>query len=555
MHTRARHRPSSILREDRHARALLAAAISADAVATVALIGALAAIASVVAAVFIDQRDLAAVTTRLAIALACFTARAGATAGADLFAARASAHLRTTLRADLLARLARHSRVGGTRATGALATMLTDRIEALDGYVTQYARAAAMCVIGPAIVFVVISVLDPLCLLVLTFTGPMLVVLLAVIGARTKSLAEAREAELGWLHAFFLDMVTGLGTLKAFGRDAEGATTIEDVSRRHGHAAMEVLRTAFQTSLVMEWAATAATALVAVIVSMRLINDSLSFVIALTALVITPEFFLPFRRLAAAYHAGADGKAAIGAIGELRTELPIADVAQPGPSSVQANRSIRFEQVTARYPGQDRDAALPFSCTIAAGEIVALTGPSGSGKTTITRLLLGLLAPHSGSITIGDDPLDAIDLRVWHRNIAWVSQHPTIIAGTVADNVRLGCPDASDAELTTALAAADATAFITDLPDGVLTVLDEGGRSLSAGQRQRLAIARALLRDAPVVILDECTAHLDADSEQAVIGSLRTLLARKTALIVSHRDAAIALADRVVALDALEVPA
>ena len=534
----------------------MAAAIICDTVATGATLGALACLATIVARAFIAGDDLRSTAPLLVLGAGCFLVRAAATTGADLLAARASARLRTTVRHDVLRRLAARSRVAQGHTAAETATVLTDRVEALDGYTTQYARAAAMCVIGPTLVFVVIGFIDPICLLVLAFTGPMLVLLLAVIGAKTRRLTEAREAELGWLHGFFLDLVTGLGTLRSYGRAADGATAIAHVSRRHGRSAMEVLRTAFQTSLVMEWAATAATALVAVIVSFRLVGDRLAFAVALTALVLTPEFFLPFRRLAAAYHAGADGKAAWLSITALRgadtgpvaADDPVLDLTTGiGP--------IRFDAVTARYPDVTHAAMAPASFHIEPGETVALTGPTGCGKTTVTRLLLGLMPVAGGTLTVGGRRVADLDLPAWHRSIAWVSQHPVIVAGTVADNVRLGRPDATDAEVHAALATAAAGPFVATLPAGLDTVLDEGGRTLSAGQRQRLAIARALLRDAPLLVLDECTAHLDAETETAVLDALRPHLAQRTVLLISHRPAAVALADRVVALEPTVVPA
>ncbi len=404
-----------------------------------------------------------------------------------------------------------------------------------------------------------IGVLDPWTTLVLLFTGPMLVLLLAVIGRRTQALTRRRFEELGWLSAFYLDMIRGLGTLKAFRRSEDGAGTIEQVSRRYGDTTMEVLRTAFQTSLVMEWAAVAATALVAVEVSFRVIGDDLPFGTGLAVLVLTPEFFSPFRRLAVEYHAGQAGDAARARIDEVEA-LPLAGPAPVGrPSPARATGdlgravvrapALRFDGVRYAYPRADGLALDGLDLRVEPGETVALVGPSGAGKTTVTRLLLRFMDPTGGRISVDGTALDDLDVAAWRRSVAWVPQDPTIIAGTVGDNIRLGEPDAALDRVVAAADTARALGFIEALPDGMDTWLGEDGLQLSGGQRQRLAIARAALRAAPVVVLDEFTAHLDDDLEEEVRAAMGALLEGRTALVVVHRPATVALADRAVRLD------
>jgi ABC-type multidrug transport system fused ATPase/permease subunit len=328
---------------------------------------------------------------------------------------------------------------------------------------------------------------------------------------------------------------------------------------------MEVLRTAFQTSLVMEWAATAATALVAVQVSFRLVERDLAFGPALAVLVLTPEFFLPFRRLALEYHAGQTGTAAAERIEEaLALPTTVAAVVDP-PTGVAAARpgaaadarpgralpvgDLALTDVTFTYPGAERPALDGVSLRAAAGETVALVGPSGAGKSTVARLVLRFAVADRGVVAAGGTPLADIDLRDWRRSVAWVPQDPTTFAGTVADNVRLAVPDADDDRVRSALRSAGAEGFVAALPHGLDTMLGEGGLRLSGGQRQRLAIARAVLVDAPYVLLDEFTAHLDPDTETDVLGAVARLLEHRTALVIAHRPATIAMADRVVRLD------
>jgi ABC-type transport system involved in cytochrome bd biosynthesis fused ATPase/permease subunit len=365
-------------------------------------------------------------------------------------------------------------------------------------------------------------------------------------------------------------MVRGLGTLKAFRRSADGADTIERASRRFGDTTMEVLRTAFQTSLVMEWAATAATALAAVEISFRMIEGNLSFGTAFATLVLIPEFFVPFRRLALEYHSGQTGQAALARIDDALA-LPITAAARPPTSTVpltapdgaaaapssDAAPTIELRDVAHRYPGAEHPALDSLSLMLAAGETVALVGPSGAGKSTVARVLLRFVEPTGGTVLVDGEPLDGLDPAAWRRRVAWVPQDPTLVAGSVADNIALGDPDADRAAIRAAADVARATGFIETLPDGFDTVLGEQGLRLSAGQRQRLAIARAALRDAPVVVLDEFTANLDDRTEAELLDAIGELLRGRTALVIAHRPRTAAMADRTVRLvdgRAVEVP-
>jgi ABC-type transport system involved in cytochrome bd biosynthesis fused ATPase/permease subunit len=390
----------------------------------------------------------------------------------------------------------------------------------------------------------------------------MLILLLAVIGSRTRSLTQRRFEELGWLSSFYLDMIQGLATLKAFGRAEEGAEMVEQVSRRYGEATMDVLRTAFQTSLMMEWAATAATALVAVQISFRLIRGDLSFDLALAVLMLTPEFFAPLRRLAIEYHAGQEGNAALERITELNalpTQTQSASAEGQGLPSVEVSSielsavgfsSLELSSVGFTYAGADSPALEQVSFVIEQGETVALIGPSGAGKSTLAKLLMQFMQPDQGQILINGQPAQNLQPSDWRRIISWVPQQPAIFAGTVAQNIALGRPDASIAQITQAARVASAQEFIEALPDGFDTLLGENGLRLSGGQRQRLAIARAAIMNTPVVLLDEFTAHLDEDTEAQVLAAMSALMQDRTAVVIAHRAATIASAQRVISLEA-----
>jgi thiol reductant ABC exporter CydD subunit len=513
-------------------------------------LGWLVLLASVIDGVFLGGDDVASVSGRLAWMVALLVVRGGCSWAVEVLADRASGLLRTRVRADLVGHLFAVGPAGlvGER-TGEVAATIGAGVEALHDYTTRFVPAAALGVLGPATVFVTVTVLDPWSSLILAFAGPMLVLLLAVIGGRTRALTRRRFDELGWLSAFYLDMVRGLGTLKAFRRSKDGADVIGDVSRRFGDTTMEVLRTAFQTSLVMEWAATAATALVAVEVSFRLVGDHMSFGSALVVLVLVPEFFVPLRRLAIEYHAGQAGRAALERIDALEA-LPALAPPVAGSHALDAGRSgapsIELVDLAYRYPGAEVDAVAGVDLRIASGETVALVGPSGAGKTTIARLVLRFMDPDRGAVVVDGRPLVELDPAAWRRSIAWVPQDPTIVAGSVADNIRLGDPTASMDQVRAAASAARAVEFVEGLPSGFDTALGEHGLRLSGGQRQRLAIARAVLRDAPIVVLDEFTAHLDDRTETELLEAIGELLRGRTALVIAHRASTAAMCDRVV---------
>jgi ATP-binding cassette, subfamily C, bacterial CydD len=271
-------------------------------------------------------------------------------------------------------------------------------------------------------------------------------------------------------------------------------------------------------------------------------------------LIIVPEFFLPLRSLATRYHSGAAGKAvAERAFAILDEPVPAGSAAAPtvGPAteSLRAGGEIRFEAVTVTYPSRTEPALDGLDLTIPAAGVVALVGATGAGKSTIASLLLRFIEPTSGAIVAGGVPLTRLDLSGWRANLAWVAQGPHLFHGTVADNIRLARPGATDEEVVAAAREAGADAFVAALPIGYATPVGEGGLRLSGGQRQRLAIARAFLADARLVVLDEATSHLDAASEAGIRDAVMRLGADRAVLVVSHRLRFVDAADVVVVLD------
>jgi len=538
-------------------RRLLGFAVACGLVAALLVVVAAYLTSTVIARVFLGDAPFDAVAPTLAVIAVLAIVRLPLLVGVDLLAGRASRRLKGTLRADLTAHLlALGPAWTGRERSGELAGVIGGGVDALEAYVTSYQPARALAVAVPLLVLLAVVLIDPPTALVLLFTGPVLVLLLAVIGGRARAITDRRFAEIRYLGAFFLDMLRGLPTLKMFGRGPEQVANIRAISRRYGDTTMDVLRTAFQTSLVLEWGAAIAVALVAVEVSLRLMDGSIEFQRALAVLIIVPEFFLPLRTLAIRYHSGADGRTVAERV------FAVLDEPVPGRGgggvpaatggsgiAVPAGAEIVLTRVTFTYPGRTAPALDGFDLVIPDRGVVALVGATGVGKTTVANLLLRFIEVDTGSILVGGVPLDAIDLGAWRSHVAWVPQRPYLFHGTIADNIRLARPDAPGEEIHAAAREAGAAAFIDAMPAGYDAPVGEDGLRLSGGQRQRIALARAFLTGARLVILDEATSHLDAASEDVVRDAVARLGRDRAVLVVSHRLRLVSVADIVAVVD------
>jgi ATP-binding cassette, subfamily C, bacterial CydD len=513
---------------------------------------------TVIARVFIGGASFIAVAPTLAVIAVLAISRMPLLVGVDLLAGRASRRLKGALRADLTAHLlALGPAWTGRERSGELAWVIGGGLDGLDAYIASYRPARALAVAVPLLVLVAVVLIDPPTALVLLVTGPVLVLLLAVIGGRARGITDRRFGEIRYLGAFFLDMLRGLPTLKMFGRGPEQVENIRAISRRFGDTTMDVLRTAFQTSLVLEWGAAIAVALVAVEVSLRLIGGSMTFERALAVLIIVPEFFLPLRTLAIRYHSGAEGRTVAERVFAVldepvpdRVGAAVSGAATDGArSTVPADAEVVFAGVTVRYPGRTAAALDGFDLVIPDRGVVALVGSTGAGKSTVANLLLRFIESDAGSIRVGGRPLPTIDLAAWRSHVAWVPQRPYLFHGSVADNIRLGRPEASGEAIHDAAREAGAETFIEAMPHGYDTPVGEDGVRLSGGQRQRIALARAFLTGARLVILDEATSHLDAASEDLVRDAVARMGRDRAVLVVSHHLRLVSVADVVAVVD------
>lgn len=484
----------------------------------------------------------------LAVLAAIVVLRAAMAWAAELTAQRASAAVKSELRGRLLDHLVRlgPSRTGD-RPTGESVTLLTRGLDALDPYFARYLPQVLLAAVVPAVVIARVLPADLIAAVTIIVTLPLIPVFMALVGLTTERMNQRRLGMLTQLGHHFLDVVAGLPTLTVFGRAKAQAESIRRVTGEFRRVTLRTLRLAFLSSLVLELLATLSVALVAVGIGLRLVDGRLDLETALLVLILAPEAYLPLRRLAAQYHASTEGLAVAGRVFTLLessagTRGTRTDVPDP------LTAPITVEGLTVHHDDRSEAAPEDLTLTIEPGRVTAIAGPSGCGKSTLLAVILGLIQPSTGTVAIGNVSIGDLDPAAWHSTIGWLPQHPHLFAATIADNIRLGHPQANDTEIERAARRARAHHFIEDLPHGYDTVLGDDGDGLSAGQRQRIALARVLLRDAPLVLLDEPTANLDAETQAVLADTIRALSGDHTVVVVAHRPALLQLADHVVRL-------
>ncbi|WP_338780961.1 thiol reductant ABC exporter subunit CydD [Streptomyces sp. DG1A-41] len=540
-----------LLRYARATRVFLVAVIALGAIGAGLVIAQAMLIAEVVVGAFQHRTAVSELGTPLLLLAAVAVGRALVGWLTELAAHRASAAVKSELRGRLLEHAAQLGPgwLSGQR-TGSLVALATRGVDALDDYFSRYLPQLGLAVVVPVAVLARIVTEDWVSAAIIVGTLPLIPVFMVLIGWATQSRMDRQWRLLSRLSGHFLDVVAGLPTLKVFGRAKAQAESIRRITGEYRQATMRTLRIAFISSFALELLATISVALVAVTIGMRLVHGEMDLYIGLVILILAPEAYLPLRQVGAQYHAAAEGLAAAEEIFEvLETPVPAS-----GSGAVPAG-ALALEGVTVRYPGRSADAVSDVSFTVEPGETVALVGPSGAGKSTLLHVLLGFVPPAEGRVRVGGVDLADVDLEQWRSRIAWVPQRPHLYAGTIAENVRLARPDADDDAVRQALRDAGALEFVDALPEGVDTVLGEDGAGLSAGQRQRLALARAFLADRPVLLLDEPTAALDGATEAEVVAAVRRLAAGRTVLLVVHRPALLGVAGRVVRLAEAEAAA
>ena len=486
----------------------------------------------------------------LALAAAAIVLRAALDRARTLIAHRTSARVQEHLRGLLYDKIAALGPAWfGAERTGGVMLSLVDGVEQLQTFFGQYLPQVAIAVCAPLAIFAVIAAWDVPVAAVMMPAALFSLVIPATIHRTSGQASRARQRAFKAFGEEFLDAMQGLPTLKAFGQSGTYGHMLAEKARALSDSTQFVLATSVMgrgfTDLGVAMGAAAALA----VGTWRVQHGDMSLTALLIVLMAGTEIFRPLRDLRTVLHQGLVGQAAAAGINALLDTPVTAPAAPAHPVTTALTPSITFQQVGFAYPGGRRAAHQGLDFAIAAGERVGIVGPSGSGKSTIVRLLLRLHDPVSGTIRIGGQDLRTLDPDAVRRMIAVVAQDTYLFHGSVADNLRLSRPEATDAELIEAARAANAHEFITALPEGYATVIGERGTRLSGGQRQRIAIARALLRDAPILVLDEALSSVDAENEAVIQQALDRLMRGRTTLILAHRLSSVIGADRILVLE------
>lgn len=541
-------------------RSLLVASVVLAVAGAATVIAQAVLLATVLADVVIGGQGWADVRTRVVWLAVVLVIRGGLAWAAEELARRTAGRVMDGLRRDLL----RHVAALGPRwragaHSGELTTLATTGIDSLHDYVARYLPQLVQAALIPLIMLGYLVTADLTSAVIVAVTLPLIPLFMALVGWYTDKQTRTKYAALNRLSGHFADVVAGLPTLKVFGRAKAQAAAVRRVTEDYRRTSMATLRVAFLSSMVLELLASLSVALVAVAIGLRLVYGEMTLSVGLAVLILAPEAYLPLRQLGTQFHAAADGVAASAQVlAVLQTPVPA-----PGTRTVPTGvPGFRLHAATVGEPGE-RGAVGPLTLDVPAGRVTVITGSSGVGKTTLLQTLAGVVRSTSGTVTVdfpggpadaGAIPVDDLDPAAWRARLAWAGQGAWLRPGSIRDNLLLGLPDGprpDDAALRRVLAAVAADGIVDARPEGLDAVLGEGGTGLSSGQRQRLSLARALVRTvagAPVLLLDEPTGTLDETTEARVLAGIAALTAGRTVVLVTHRAAPLAFADHVVDL-------
>ena len=539
-----------LVREVRPARVSLGLTVALGLLAAAATIVQLVALSSVVDGLFLRNAGIVKVHGLLLLLLGASLLRSGLVWGREVAAQRGTVRVKSELRDRLFAHVLRlgPSYTVGER-TGELSTTMTEGIEKLDAYVGRYLPQVFLSVLVPLMIAGYVLPLDLASAVLLLVTAPVIPVLMILVGSYAEEHTRRQWRALARMGASFLDAMQGLTTLKVFGRSAEEGKRVAAASEEFRKRTMKVLRYAFLSGFVLEFMTAAAIGLIAVTLGVRVISGNMPFEVAFLVLLLTPEFYKPLRELGAHRHAGMEGSAAADRIFEILSTPARVRQGSGTPNLTSDRISIELSGVGYTYPGSEEAALRDISLVLPAGTRTALVGRSGSGKSTLVNLLMRFVDPETGTTRANGVEVTDLPARVWRENLALVPQRPHLFHGSVYDNIRLARPGASQEEIERVAELAGAAGFIRQLPDGYATAIGERGTRLSGGEAQRIAIARAFLKDAPVLLMDEPTSGLDPESERLIRAALERLAAGRTVLVVAHRLNTVYGADRIAVLD------
>ena len=432
--------------------------------------------------------------------------------------------------------------------TGQLVSVLTDGVDQLEVYFSRYLPQLVQAMTIPVIVLIVVFSKSIFSGAIMLITAPLIPFFMVIIGNMAENKTREQLGSMLRFSGFFLDVLQGLTTLKLFGQSKNKGQEIAVVSEKFRDSTMEVLKIAFLSALMLEILATISTAMIAVEVGLRLLYGHHSFHTAFFILLLAPELYTPLKNMGSSFHAGRSSISAAQKVWEVLEEKGVQ--VQWGSEALEGGLppEIELKDISFSYH-LDKEILSGISLIIKPGEKIALVGKSGSGKTTLIKLIMGLLPPDKGQVLINGKPLSNVAEERWFGQLAYVSQEPYLFAGSIADNILLGNQTAEEGHMAAAVAYAGVDRFIDRLPAGLNTIIGEGGYGLSGGEKQRIAMARAFVKNARLVFLDEPTSHLDMDSEQAIKKAIEILKRERTIITVAHRLETVIDADKIIVLD------
>lgn len=520
-------------------------------IASLFLIAQAALLAFIVNGVVFESLPLQAFALHLSFLLLFFTLRFVFLVFAERFAKQVSRNVEYELRQKLYAHIKNLGPVWiAGQSSGSLVNTLSDGVEAIGPYYSQYLPAKALMAWVPLTIVLCVFPADWISGLIMVGTAPLIPLFMILIGKGAEKLNQQQWRQLSYMSHHFLDMIQGLTALKIMGVSRRVGGDVTKIAEDYRRETMKVLRLAFLSSVTLEFFSTVSIAIVAVIIGFRLMWGDMSFLPGFFILLLAPDFYLPLRRMGAAYHARMEAIGAVEKIQEVMGTVPSHNISSSQkdlPEKLQRLEKMRFENVFFSYP-DGRQALNGVSFEFKAGQKYALIGPSGAGKSTVISLLLGFIRPEQGKITVNDTEINQFDVKEWRKGIAWIPQNPTLFHGTVLENIRLGRQDIDEDSIKSLCHKLGVSEFIEKLPQGYNTLLGENGYGLSGGQAQRIAVARAFLREAPLLLMDEPTASLDHKTEEFLQYAIEELAKEKTVITIAHRLGTIKNADTILFL-------
>ncbi len=510
-------------------------------------------LSGVLDAVFLKEKTLDAILTLISLFFLFGVLKSVAIWMQKLFASKTAEKIKSDLRNRLSEKIFALGPVFTKNIeSGKLSAIVNEGVEKLDAYYSSYLPQFFLANIIPVLILIFVFPIDLLSGFVFLVTGPVIPFFMILIGKQAESLSKKQWKTLSYLSSHFFDVIQGLTTLKLFGQSKNQIKKISEISDEFRKATLGVLKIAFLSALVLEVLSTISIAIVSVEVGLRLLYGKIEFYDAFFVLLLAPEFYLPMRLLGSSFHAGIDGVTASKSIFEILDAKNVAKISGARVEKSSVPFAIEFREVAFEYRSNTQ-VLKNISFKIEAGEKIALVGKSGAGKSTLLNLLLKFIEPTRGEILAKGGKLSEISRESWLRNVTYLSQHPYLFHGSVRENLLLAKPNANDSELFAALEFANIENFVRSLPQGLDTPTGERGAALSGGQVQRIALARAYLKNAPILLLDEPTANLDPEIEEEISAKIFELMKNKTVITIAHRLKTIENSDKIVVLQNGEI--